>query len=74
MITKAVDLDGTVAMEATLSEATGGWKSLFVKPFNWLFAIAANRLEPSYRFGLRADIRTRRSRSCCSGKSADDDS
>jgi hypothetical protein len=37
VITKAVDLDGTVAMEATLSEATGGWKSLFVKPFNWLF-------------------------------------
>ena len=38
LMTKRVDLRGTVAMEATLSEAAGGGiKSFFLKPLNVFF-------------------------------------
>lgn len=37
VLTKRVDLHGTVAMEATVSEASSGFKSIVLKPFNFLF-------------------------------------
>jgi hypothetical protein len=37
VITKRVDLRGTVAMQATLSEASSGIKSVILKPFDFLF-------------------------------------
>ena len=37
LITKRVNLNGKVAMEATVSEASGGFKSFLLKPLNVFF-------------------------------------
>jgi hypothetical protein len=35
--TQEMDFDGQLQMQASLSDAVGGFKSLFIKPFDWLF-------------------------------------
>jgi hypothetical protein len=37
LITKAIDLKGTLAMESTVSEASSGFKSFLLKPFDGIF-------------------------------------
>jgi hypothetical protein len=34
---ETLDFKGTLRMEATVSEAVGGFKSIFIKPFNFIF-------------------------------------
>jgi hypothetical protein len=57
--TEVMDFRGTLAMEATVSKAIGGFKSIFIKPFDGLFRkdgagavlpirIAGNREAPKY--------------------------
>jgi hypothetical protein len=33
----AMDFHGTLTMQASVSDAVGGVKSIFIKPFNWMF-------------------------------------
>jgi hypothetical protein len=33
----AVNLEGTLRMQTTVSRAVGGFKSIFLKPFDWIF-------------------------------------
>jgi hypothetical protein len=37
LITEAIDLHGTLTMEATISQAAGGFKSILLKPFDPFF-------------------------------------
>jgi hypothetical protein len=37
LITRAIDLKGTLAMESTVSEASSGFKSFLLKPFDGIF-------------------------------------
>ena len=65
LLTKRVDLRGTVSMAADASEATSGFKSLLLRPFNALFrrsnekgatlpvSITGEYPRPRYRVGLR---------------------
>jgi hypothetical protein len=34
---QALDLEGTLTMQATVSQAVGGFKSIFIKPFDHIF-------------------------------------
>jgi hypothetical protein len=34
---ETLDFRGTLRMQATVSEAVGGFKSIFIKPFNFIF-------------------------------------
>jgi hypothetical protein len=65
LITKRVDMAGTVSMVADASEATSGFKSLLLKPFDRLFrrnrgkgatlpvSITGHYPQPRYRVGLK---------------------
>jgi hypothetical protein len=65
LLTKRVALKGTVSMLADASEATSGFKSILLKPFNALFrrnkakgatlpaSITGQYPRPEYRIGLR---------------------
>ncbi|MCC7010313.1 MAG: hypothetical protein IT184_16010 [Acidobacteria bacterium] len=37
LASRTMDFDGTLRMQATVSQAVGGVKSWFIKPFDWLF-------------------------------------
>jgi hypothetical protein len=37
LATGAMDFHGTLNMDASVSDAVGGVKSVFIKPFNWMF-------------------------------------
>ncbi|HYZ86309.1 MAG TPA: AsmA-like C-terminal region-containing protein [Bryobacteraceae bacterium] len=65
LLTKRVDLTGTVSMVADVSEATSGIKSVLLKPFDGLFrrnrakgatlraSVRGQYPRPQYRIGLR---------------------
>jgi hypothetical protein len=65
LLTKRVDLKGAVSMAADASEATSGFKSFFLKPFDALFrrhrekgatlpvSITGRYPRPEYRVGLK---------------------
>jgi hypothetical protein len=67
--TQAMSFEGEVRMQAPLSSAVGGFKSVFVKPFDWLFrrdgagAVIPIRIEGTRdhpQFGLRVAAALRR--------------
>lgn len=43
VVSHDINLQGTVAMAATVSEASKGWKSVVIKPFNKLFGRPGKR-------------------------------
>jgi hypothetical protein len=65
LITRRVDLKGTVSMVADASEATSGFKSILLKPFDALFrrhrdkgatlpvSVTGQYPRPAYRVGLK---------------------
>jgi hypothetical protein len=67
--TQAMSFEGEVRMQASLSSAVGGFKSIFVKPFDWLFrrdgagAVIPIRIQGTRdhpQFGLRVAAALRR--------------
>jgi hypothetical protein len=67
MPSQALDFKGTVQLDAKLSQATTGWKSLVLRPFNRLFehgtsgtllplAITGERAHPAFHVSIRNAI------------------